>query len=313
MGFRAGDDSEVETPETIVEPENDNDTKVRLDAVDEDDDRDGEQDEKVQSREPDDQPRKKDGTWAAKKAERGKDRKAAKAWETERADYDRRFQQMREEQDRTVRQLREEMDRMRQSGQQPAQQGDRYASQLSELDKQIDQELQLIEANPNHPYTRYRQLQDQRSEVIAERKWAQLEAQKSRNAPQPSPYAGRVPIIESEFPWLQDQRYADLGRKAMAYRQHLIHVEGRPDTLETDREALSTIQARFGADYGLARPPAPPSQRTRGIYGAPPSRGMPRQQSGEMPQEVDLGPMANGTGLSPAELAKAVRSAFTGK
>lgn len=305
MGFREGTDPESETIK--LEDPDAEDTKVSLEEPEADEsDKDEDEPEEKAAKGEDGQPRKKDGTWAAKKAERAKDRKAAKAWETERADYDRRLSQVREESDRNVRGLREELDRLRQQGQ--GQGSDPFASALSGLDKQLDQELKLIEADANHGYGRYRELNDERNRVIARMEYARLRAEDAKNAPQRGPYDSRVPIIESEFPWTADRQYAQLAQKAMAYRNYLIQVEGRPDTIETDREALATTQSRFGAEFGLRPPPAAPSQRTRSLYAPPPSRGTPNRQP--PPREVDLGVLGQGTGLSPDKLAKAVRAAF---
>lgn len=303
MGFKEGSDSpETEKVETTPE---DDETKVNLAEADEDD-VDGEREEKVVAKESDDgQPRKKDGTWAEKKAARGKSRKEESAWQKEKADYERRFTQMREEQERTARLLREELDGIRRQSSN-GQQQDPIAAQLSDIERQLEQELALIEKDENRGYKQYNLLRRQEQKLITMQAIAERDIQAARNQPQRSQYDGRVPIIEAEYPWLQDQRYAPLAKRAMAYRQYLIQVQNKPDTLETDREALSYAQATFGPEYGLNPPPARPTQRTRDLYGGPGSRGIPSR--GEEEDEViDLGEMGRGHGLSPRALAAAVR------
>lgn len=311
MGFKNGDGSaESGDVEKLTLPTNEPENKVRLDDADLEEDAPGERDEKVRSREDDDQPRRKDGTWAEKKAERGRDRKAAKAWETEKADYERRLSQMREEQDRTTRQMREEMDRIARLASGPQQQQDPVAAQLSDVERQLEQELALIEADVNRGYKHYNQLRRQEQKLITMQAIAERDAQAARNAPQRSPYEGRVPIIEAEFPWLQDRRYEPLAKRAMAYRNYLIQVQNKPDTLDTDREALTYAQTTFGAEYGITPPPARPTQRTRDLYAGPPSRGTAPRGDRDIPEEVDLGPMGQGHGLSPRTLARAVADAY---
>jgi hypothetical protein len=312
MGFRNGDGQDTPDKEVVdLSPGDETETKVNLeDAEDDNDKDDGEREEKAASRErDDDKPRKKDGTWAARKAERGKDRKAAKTWETERAEYDRRIARMQEDSDRNNRQLREELDRIRTQSQR-GQDQDPHAAALSDVERQIEQELALIEQDPNRGYKHYNHLRRQEQKIVMQQVIGEHSAKQQQNQPIRTPYDVRIPIIESEYPWTADRQYADLSRKAMAYRNYLIQVEGRADTIETDREALSFIQAKHGGEYGLRAPPAAPSARTRSMYAPPPSRGTPDRRP--IPREVNLGAMGQGTGLSPEKLARSVRDALVG-
>lgn len=310
MGFRNGDGNEEATDvEKLELPSDEPETKVNLDdAEDKDDDRDDDDQEPEPKAAKGDQPRKKNGTWAERKKERGQDRKAAKAWEAERADYDRRFKRMQEDSDRNVRQLREEIDRMR-SGQQ-GQQRDPLDAKLDDIASQIEKELSLIESDPNRGYKDYNKLRREEQRLISTQAIMQHAAATMRQQQgQPrDPYAARRPIIESEYPWVADDQYRELAQRARAYREYLINVGDdrgrRADTIDTDREALSYVQAHFGPEYGMRPPPAPPSQRVRGIYAPPPSRGLPNRQPA--PREVDLGAMGIGHGLTPKILARAV-------
>lgn len=311
MGFREGNEKPEETQQALKleEPSDDDETKVRLDDAEEGGDEGGDEgdEDKVPGadKKAGEPGRKKDGTWAAKKAERGKDRREAKAWERERAEYDRRFAREREDTDRRINEMRQQVESLRQTSGQ-GRQNDAYSSKMGEINTQIAAELKLLESDDKHDYTRYHQLQEQKIALIAQQQAAILFNNQRQQQPQDR-YAGRRPIIASEFPWTDDPRYNDLSRKAFAYREYLINVEGKPDTLETDREALQTALAKFGGEFGL-RQPAAPSQRTRSLWTAPGSRGAPERR--QMPQEVDLGEVGRGTGLDQKTLSAVVRSAM---
>lgn len=311
MGFRNGDGNE-ESPEVekIELPSDEPNTKVSLEEPEDDGEDEGEQEE----RQPKvgDQPRKKNGTWAERKKERGQDRKAAKAWEAERADYDRRFQRIQEDTDRTVRQMREEIDRLKASSGNNRQ-ADPLDARLDDIDRQLKQELKLIENDPNRGYDDYNRLRREEQKLISLQalREARAEEQRMQQSRPRDPYAARGPILESEFPWILDSNYRELAQRARTYKNYLVDVERKPDTIETDREALSHVQAHFGGEYGMRPPPAPPSPRTRSLYAPPPSRGVPRQQEEE--REVDLGVMGQGHGLDPKILGRVVREAIRGK
>lgn len=309
MGFREGAEKPEDSQQALKleEPEGDDETKVRLDEAEEDDDADdGEEPEKAAQPEKGEQPRKKDGKWAAKKAERGRDRREAKAWEREREEYDRRFAREREDNDRRFNEMRTELERLRTSGGN-GRQGNPFEAKMADINAQIAQELKLLESDDKHDYTRYHQLQEQKIALIAQQQAAVILADQRQHQPAPDKYAGRKPIISSEFPWTDDPRYNDLSRRAFGIREYLINVEGRPDTLDTDREALTTAVARWGGEFGL-RAPAPPSQRTRSLWTGPASRATPDRRPA--PREVDLGEVGRGTGLSPKTLAALVQSAL---
>jgi hypothetical protein len=319
MGFRQESDSnkpeESDDALRLEDPENAEDrVRVNLDDANEPEDGDDVDEDKTPSDKPKgpngEQPRRQNGTWAEKKAARGNDRKAAKAWETEKADYERRIQRVQEENDRRYNDLRAEMERSRQAPQQGQQRQDPFEAKLADIDAQLDAELKLIEADDKRPYTRYNQLRRQEQEAITQRAIAQAElARQQHQARQPqNPNAGRQPIISAEFPWTDDPRYNDLGRKAFAYKTYLVEVEGRPDTLDTDREALQSTVARFGGEFGLRPPPAAPTPRTRQMYGGPASRSAPDRRPA--PREVELGVLGQGTGLSARTLAAAVDAAL---
>jgi hypothetical protein len=302
----AESDGKADGLDQYPDPGLSDETKVRLDAADDDDDEGPEPEEKLDEN---NQPRKKDGTWASKKAARAKERREGRAsWEAERADNERRFRQQQEEHDRTVRSLRDDVDRLTrriEQGNTPPQ--DEFTSKIAEVRKNIASELKRIETDDNTSYDRYNELREQEAELIAQRTWARKEAERQQNQPRPSPYDARRPFIESEYPWVTDVRYRDLAIKAQSYKQYLVNFEGRPDTLDTDREALATVQSRFGADYGMAPPPAPPSRRQREMYAGPGTRHAPRQER-SLPREVNLGEMGRGTGLSEKTLAAILRS-----
>lgn len=304
MTMRNGDGTD-EKPEVekIELPSDEPNSKVDLDAA-EDEPADDE-DEQEQAAKGEERPRRKNGTWAAKKKERGEERKAASTWKAEKDEYDRRFKQLREETDRSVRQMREELDRVRASN--GTQQRNPIDGKLDDIGKQIERELSLIENDANRGYAEYNKLRREEQRLISTQVMMEhaAEQQRQQQSQPRDQYAARRPIIESEYPWIADDQYRELAQRARAYREYLIQVERKPDTIDTDREALSHVQAHFGSEYGLRPPPAPPTQRTRGLYAPPPSRGTP--QRGPERREVDLGPLAQGHGLSAQALARAVR------
>lgn len=303
---------EKDAPEKIELPSDEPNVKVRIDE-DEPDDQGPGKDESSDDT-PVDRPEQaaktrddKTGQWTKRKNERAERHREKTQWERERADYDRRIRMLQEDSDRRYREMQDMVMRVR--GQERGPQQDPFAMRLKDLDAQIDSELKLIETDENRGYGRYRELTDQRTALITRRELQQHAAESQRNQRAPGPYDNRRPIIEAEFPWTSDNRYSDLSRKAWSYRQYLIDHEGRPDTLDTDREALAQTVARFGADYGLRAPLPPPSQRTRGIYAAPASRGAP-DRSGR-PREVELpNELVRGSGLSAAALQRAVRNSL---
>lgn len=320
MSFRDGNENKEDAQESLKleDPSNDDDeTKVRLDEPDEDADDDagkGDDEDKLVAaavgKKPGEQPRKRDGKWAEKKAERGRERREA-ATQREKAESEQRINRIQADADRRFKQLTEEFDRFRQTAAGgPSQRQDPFDAKLSDIERQLDQELQLIETDANRGYKHYNQLRRQEQELITQRSIATHLSERARAESQrpADPYAYRRPIVASEFPWTDDPRYNDLSKKAAAYREYLINVENKPDTLDTDREALTTTVARFGAEFGLRPPPAAPSQRTRGLYQGPASRGVADRRAA--PQEVDLGELGRGTGLSARSLAAAVRSAI---
>lgn len=304
---------EKDAPEKIELPNEEPNVKVRLDDDEPDDTGPGKDESSDDT--PVDRPEQaakgrddKTGQWTKNKRERAERHREKQGWERERQEYDRRLRMLQEDGDRRYREMQDSLERMRGQGG-GGQQSDPFAHRLKDLDAQIDQELQIIESNEHRGYARYRELTDQRTALITQRVLAQHSAEQRRNQPAPNPYEPRRPIIEAEFPWTMDNRYKDLSRKAWTYRQYLIDIEGRPDTVDTDREALAQTVARYGADYGLRPPAAPPSQRTRGIYAAPPSRGAP-DRSGR-PREVELpNELVRGSGLDAAALQRAVRNSL---
>ena len=254
----------------------------------------------------------KTGKWTDKKRERGKERREFDEWRKNRPNYEAQMRQIREDSARQLRDMQMRLDNaLRQPAPQQQQQAaDPYAGQIADLKSQMDAELRLIEADPKRDYSRYMDLQDKRNEVIAMRAWARQDAQRQRQQPQQpqrTPYAGREPIIEAEYPWTMDPTKGELTKRAAAYKQYLVSVEGRPDTLDTDREALTTIASRFGAQYGVQAPAAAPTARTRELYAVPGQRTAPRRGPGGGGEITIPRALANGTGLSPGALARALR------
>lgn len=279
------------------------DANVKIDLTEDDD----ELLEGGQATKPDDEQRTRDpetGKWSKKKAERGANKREENGWRKEKADYDARLQRMQADNDRQLSELRQQIQQAQQRPA-PGAPHDPFVAPITDVRKQIAAELQLIENQPGRNYDRYNELREKESELIARRTWTQMNAQQQRNQEPASPYANRIPFIESEFPWTREPRFKDLAVKAQAIKVYLTNVEGRPDTLDTDREALTTAVARFGGEFGL-RAPAAPTQRQRNIYAGPgPSGGAqraPQTSEVEIPRQL-----VNGTGLTAAALRDALR------
>jgi hypothetical protein len=301
-----------EAPEKIELPTEEPNVKVNLDEPDDDDKDLGREDETPPIERSDVEARERDqktGQWTKKKQERSREHREQRTWERERADYDRRFRMMQEDHDRRFNELRTELDRSRQ--QNTGAPADPFTARIKEIDFQLDAELQLIESGERRDYARYRQLNDQRVELISQRMLAAHVAETQRqqqNRPEDA-YAGRRPIIEAEFPWVMDRQYSQLAQRARTYKDYLVNFEGKPDTIDTDREALAHTVARHGGEYGLRPPPAPPSMRTRQMYAGPGTRNAPERNG--RPREVELPrELVHGSGLSPERLARAVNAAL---
>jgi len=297
---------ETEQLERVELPEQEEPVRVRLDEEDD------EQEETPAERPQGEQPRDpKTGKWGEKKAARGKEHRESKAWQQEKAEYDARIRRMQEDSDRRFQQLQQEVERLRSQPQHNPNSADPFEAKLADIEEQLEAELRLIEQDDKRGYKRYNELRRQEQRIVNAQDYARMRAEEIRqqqNQPH-DPYAGgRRPIIEAEYPWVLDQRYTQLAQKARTYKNYLVEVQGRPDTIDTDREALSHIAATLGPQYGMNPPPAPPSQRTRALYAAPPSRGAPYR--GEGPTEIEIPPqLANGTGLDMQTLKAAVRDA----
>lgn len=302
-----------EAPEKIELPTDEPNVKVSLDEDDDDKD-DGDRgdappadsggDLEARSRD------EKTGQWTRKKQERSREHREQRTWERERADYDRRIKMVQEDGDRRYNELRQELDRSRQQQSRGAS-ADPFAARLHDIDFQLDAELKLIESGDRQDYARYRQLNDARVELITQRELARhtAEAARQQQSRPPDVYAGRRPMIEAEFPWIMDRQYSELAQRARAYKDYLVNFERKPDTIDTDREALAHTVAKHGGEYGMRPPPAQPSQRTRQMYAGPGTRNAPERNG--RPREVELpGDLVRGSGLSAERLARAVNAAL---
>ncbi len=248
----------------------------------------------------------KTGQWKEKKAQRAAEHKGQKKWDSERAEmqasFDRRIQEIQSTNDRRFAETEARISRQQSSGA-PA---DPHDAKIADIEQQLQSELKLIEADPNRSYERYNQLRRAETQAVTAKTVADMmKVQQATQQAQPrDPYASRAPIIESEFPWTLDARAKPLTAKAWSYRQYLIEFEGRPDTLDTDREALSHTMATYGAQYGFQPPPARPSPQQRQMYQRPapgPAAGRQQARTIELPREL-----VDGAGLSSDALRRAL-------
>lgn len=302
------DDQSGPEHERIEDP---NASTVTVDLEDDDEDEDQEDEGDAEppraAKGDKDQPRDKStGKWTQKKQERQREHKERTAWREEKAAFERR---MADERAAYQRQLAELTARAAAPAQQQTP-SDPYEAKLNEIEAAMEAELKLIEADESRGLKRYNQLRrDEQRTLIEQATAKQQQAQRVAQAAAPqrnTQYDARKPFIESEFPWTMDPRMADLNKKAWTYRSYLIEVEGRPDTIDTDREALSHIQAQYGGNYGL-RAPARPSRETRERYVRPASGGPPERE-GSRPSRMEIpSHLVEGSGLDAAALARALK------
>lgn len=310
---------EPEDIDRIAPPETEGTVRVDLDEPDDDDeepgpaaargDDDGEPPARVE-RDKDGQPRDGHGRWAQKKAERNARRAAERAaggppaWKVEKDALERRLDQQQQEFQRQMAELRATASRAPQGQGQPQ---DPHAQKMADIDAQIMTELALIEKDQGRDYSRYNQLQAAKTQaIVAQALAADRQERQREQANQPQdPYAARRPIIESEFAWVTQPRFEQLGRRAMAYKQYLVACEGRPDTVDTDREALAHAEAEWGPEYGLARPAARPAPRQQQAYYGPAHRNGPERNP--RPRAVEIPrTFLEGAGLTAAQLRDAL-------
>lgn len=245
----------------------------------------------------------KTGKWTERRQERKERFKADKAIEAERQSFERRLS---EERAVFQRQIAELAAKAAQPGRAPA--ADPFDAALKDIDAQLEAELELIGADEKRGYTRYNQLRREEYKLVAKKEAADvLKAQQDQQRAQPrDQYASRAPIIESEYPWTMDPRYNELTARARSYKMYLTGSLKRPDTLDTDREALSHAVAEWGAEYGLLQPARPTSAQRNGYVRPGPGSAAPRENGQSRYLELPSHVMSD-TGLSPEQIRTALR------
>lgn len=314
---RPGDVEESTDDIERIEPPGGEGATVKIDLQEPDDDADDEggENEPPRAARGDEKPPKGSegmvrdkvtGQWTKKKQERGRLHKENLSLKGEKEALERRIAESEAAYQRRFAEMEARMARSQQPAQ-TQQTADPHAAKLADLNKQIEAELRLIETDEKRGYERYNELQEMRTAAVVARELAQFQAKQPAQQPQTprGPYDARAPFIQAEFPWTEDPRCKPLNEKAWKYREYLIHVEGRPDTIDTDREALAHIQAQFGAGFGL-QPPARPTQQQRNGYIRPPATGGGGTR--QAPRAIELPRvLTEGTGLSPESLRAALR------
>ncbi len=198
--------------------------------------------------------------------------------------------------------------------QQPRQPQDQAPDELSVIAEAIDAEIAAFKAHDRtkgeYNLSRYNKLRARMEQINGERgafaalRRIGLTPEMLQQMRQPRQEGGlaaaqinaRWVAMTSEFPWIKNAEHA---RAVGAYRNYLINGLGRPDDLDTDREAAAHIaaQKRLGARV----PPRGNEQRYAGMRGD--------DGAGERsPREVRL-PKGALHGLSAEEL-KAVQAAM---
>jgi len=197
---------------------------------------------------------------------------------------------------------------------QPRQQQDQRPDEVQVINRAIESEIAAFKAHDRtkgeFDLTRYNQLRTRLEEINGERGFFNglrrigLTPEMLQQMRQPRQEGGglaaaqinaRWVAVSSEFPWIKNAEHA---RAVGAYRNYLINGLGRPDDLDTDREAAAYIAAQ--KRLGGRVPPRGNEQRYAGMRGDD-GRGE------SAPREVRL-PKGALHGLSKEEL-QAVQAA----
>lgn len=254
------------------------------------------------------------GKWAERKRERGK-LIAELRGRAERAE------KAAEEAQRRAEERFREIEQRMQQGQQSQRQepaADPIAAELKEVNAAIQAELRLLAAHDpakgEPSYERYNQLNERKADLIgtaaARREIARMQQsgqpRTSGMTPEEVARVARYQTVAQDFPWLDDPQHIKAARAAGAYRQFLI-MAGRPDSIETDREACAHVAAQPQWNLGGARRPAPTLVDRERAGGLPPSTRLPSRQTARPAVDLDRldRRMFRGTGL-PKERLRAI-------
>ena len=292
-------DQDPDTTE-ITTPDSSPVTLTEDDAIGEDDAQDSESTELAVRQPTGVKPRdKQTGRWAQKKIERAKSHQE--------------LTRLRGEHESTLAQLQAlqaERETWQQRAMQPAQQQqpavrvDPVDRELTEINSALEAELALLERDVNRSPKRYNDLQDRKAEIRTLRLIAQANAgrQPQQQGPQVAPeYAARWEMVSSEYPWLRDAspRFETVRQQIKSYMRHLKEGMGRPDTIDTDREAITHVAAQNNINIRA------PQARGAGAFASPASRGAGLERSGQRAVQVP-GQLIGGSGLSKQQLAQAM-------
>lgn len=194
---------------------------------------------------------------------------------------------------------------------------DQAPDEMQVISRAIDSEIAAFKAHDRtkgeFDLTRYNQLRSRMEQINGERgaiaalRRIGLTPEMLQQMRQPRQEGGlaaaqinaRWVAVSSEFPWIKNAEHA---KAVGAYRNYLINGLGRPDDLDTDREAAAHIaaQKRLGARVV----PRGNEQRYAGLRGD--------DGAGERsPREVRL-PKGALHGLSPDELKAVQTAVFSG-
>jgi hypothetical protein len=290
---------EDEAPEAEIQlPSSESVTLTEEDAIGPDDDEGAEPQAKSGQAPPREA---KTGRWAQKKLERAREHKEQQGWRQEKDSILARLAAA------EARAAAPQPQPQAQPQARPDQQQAPFAAELTEVSQALEAELMLMERDPQRPATRYNELKQKETRLI----WRQETALAGRNQPQRQEsdprvmeYQTRAAILTGEFPWLAGgtQQSNDMITATRNYRNFLIEGMKRPDTMATDREAITHVMSQFG--YQMPRTAAP----ARGTYAGPGSRpGGQQNGSGARAVKVD-GRLLAGSGLSRQALAQAALS-----
>lgn len=294
-------DQDPDTTE-ISSPNDSSITVTEDDAIGEDEGQDQESTE-LATRPPQglEKPRDGKGRWAAKKAERAKNHQELIRLRGEHESTLAELARLQAERDNWQRQPAP----VQQQPQNQQPRVDPVDRELNEINAALEAELALLERDVNRSPKRYNDLQDRKMEIrmarmIAQSVRPQQAQQQGGVAPE---YAARYEMLTSEFPWIADPspQYNGVRQQIKSYIRHLKEGMGRPDTIDTDREAVTHIAAQNGIN--VRRPQA----RGAGAFATPASRGAPTERNGQRAVKIPS-QLAAGSGLSVQQLAQAALS-----
>lgn len=218
------------------------------------------------------------------------------------------LQEMRSGFERQLAELRGALTARPAQTQEQARAADPLANAITETEQAIAAEMDRLRHHDHSKggfdFTRTNQLQKRMRQLEFQDWQRQNQGQQQQNQVPPEAIAARVEMTQryntlvQEFPWVGQNEQA---RQACGAMLKYLISQGRPNTIATDREAATRVEADFGLGN---RTPRRASPRTEQQYGG--LRDFDRS-NGAPPREVELpAEQLEGTGLSDEQIRRMV-------